>query len=224
MAETKLSVGVLLTGLGLCTAGCIVGAGGLQAVGAMGVAEVLRKAAEALAPNLAAEVYSRFPDWWAARPGSKGQGQNHDLQQLVVTAIRKVLKEAREATPRGAGRALLDKYLEKGWIEELVKRDRGFPVTWEKLRPCFKDTLEQLKDGGALDQTDWLRILNGSDAVPEDKDELAAMTVAAEALRRDLPRELVIAYRKAFAEQPTVYAAADGGTAGHPCGTRQWRR
>ena len=64
------SIGILVGGLGLCGAACLLApvataAGAATFAGAVGGA--LSGAGQALAPNIASDLFSRFSDWVAGR-------------------------------------------------------------------------------------------------------------------------------------------------------------
>jgi formylglycine-generating enzyme required for sulfatase activity len=208
------SIGVLVGGLGLCGAACLlaptasaVGAGTLAAV----VGGALAGVGQALAPNIAADLFSRLSDWTGGKLRDKGAAaKNHDLRELVIVSIENVLDDVIKSKVGGAdGVNLLVRYKAKVRDRQGVAAiDDRFKGTWEQTIPqYFKARLEEFSTVKALTPEIWRDFLKEVSYEVLNTDEQTALDKAATALYNDLPKHLVGAYRDALQHHPTVFVA-----------------
>lgn len=210
------SIGVLVGGLGLCGAACLlaptVAAAGTGAF-AVAVGGALAGVGQSLAPNIAADLFSRFADWTNGKLRDKGAAaKNHDLRELVVMSIANVLDDIIKKKPGGRrGISLLRRYRDEARIRErlsAVAIDERFKGVWELSVPqYFKAKLEEFSTVKALAPDIWKHFLNEVPSNSLNADEQAALEAAATALYDDLPRHLVGTYRDALQHHPTVFVA-----------------
>jgi hypothetical protein len=165
----------------------------------------------AVAPNIAADLFSRLADWTNEKLRDKGAAaKNHDLRELVVVSIENVLDDVIRTKPGGGdGVALLKKY--KGKVRERQESavlDNRFKGTWEQSVPTyFKARLEEFYMVKALTPDLWKHFLSEVSYEALNEDEQTALETAATALYNDLPKHLVGAYRDALQHHPTVFVA-----------------
>jgi tetratricopeptide (TPR) repeat protein len=212
--EFDKSIGVLLGGLGLCGAACLL-APAASAVGAGTLAVLaggaLGTAGQAIAPNIAADLFSRLADWTKGKLRDKGAAaKNHDLRELVIMSITNVLDDVIKNKPGGAaGVKLLNQYKTKVRDRQAVAAiDERFKDTWEQTIPhYFKARLEEFSSVTALTPDIWKDFLNEAPLNSLSADEHTALEAAAMALYNNLPKHLVAAYRDALQHHPTVFVA-----------------
>jgi len=214
--EINKSIVVLLGGLGLCGAASLLApAAGVATLAAV-AGSALAGAGQALAPNIAADIYSRLADWTNDKLRDKRKSaKNHDLRELVIMSIENVLDSVIGSKPGGSiGVKLLKGYQAKVRDRNAdVAMDERFKGTWEQAVPqYFKARVEEFASVKALTPDIWKYFLNEDyDALIKlhtlNNDQLVALDAAANALYNDLPKHLVGTFRDALQHQPTVYVA-----------------
>jgi tetratricopeptide (TPR) repeat protein len=213
---TDKSVGVLVGGLGLCGAACLL-APAAAAFGAgafvVAVGGALAVGGQALAPDIAADLFSRFAEWTKGKLRDKGAAaKNHDLGELVIMSIANVIEDVIKRKPGGRrGISLLKVYRDEARIRERLSSvaiDARFEGVWEQTVPqYFKPKLEDFSAVKALTPDIWKHFLNEAPGNSLNADEHAALEAVATALYNDLPMQLVGTYRDALQHHPTVFVA-----------------
>lgn len=210
--EIDKSVGVLLGGLGLCGAACLLAP---PAAGALTLAAVaggaLAGIGQALAPNIAADLFSRLADWAKEKfRDTAGIAKNHDLRELLIMSIESVLDEVISTGPGGRpGVKLLKQCRARARNRQAtVAIDERFTATWEQTIPqYFKSDLHDFSTVTALNPELWMEFLNEGPVNSLRADERVALEAAANALHQNLPKHLVGVYRDALQYHPTVFVA-----------------
>lgn len=201
------SIAVLVGGLGLCGAACLLAPGAL----AITATAALGTVGAALAPNIAADLYLRLADWSGKKLRDKGAAaKNHDLRELVAMSIENVLDEVITSRPGSSeGVTLLRKYRAATRSRlRIAAVDPRFKGTWEQTVPhYFKTRIEDFSTAKALTPDIWKQFLNEVAYADLNSNEQAALEAAAAALHTQLPKYLVGAYRDALEHHPTVYVA-----------------
>lgn len=201
------SIGILVGGLGLCGAVCLLAPGAL-AVTAGGV---LGGVGQALAPNIAADIFSRLADWSGKKLRDKGAAaKNHDLRELVAMSIENVIDEVIQSKVGGSeGVRLLRRYRAATRDRlAVVAIDERFKGTWEQTVPeFFKARMEDFSTVKAMTPDIWQEFLREAANADLNSNEQEAFEAAAIALHTHLPKHLVGAYRDALEHHPTIYVA-----------------
>jgi tetratricopeptide (TPR) repeat protein len=175
------------------------------------VGGALAGAGQALAPNIAADLFSRFADWTKGKLRDKGAAaKNHDLRELVIMSIENVLNDVIKSKPGGRrGVKLLKGCKANVRVRQAVAAvDERFKGTWEQTVPhYFKSRLEEFSTVKALTPDIWKHFLSEVSYDSLNVDEQTALEVAASVLCNELPKHLVGVYRDALQHHPTVFVA-----------------
>ncbi|HEY1683977.1 MAG TPA: hypothetical protein VGG19_04390 [Tepidisphaeraceae bacterium] len=203
----RWSIAVLVGGLGVCGAACLLAPGTFAITAGVAIAGV----AQAVAPNIAADIFSRIADWCGAKLRDKGAtAQKHDLRELMAISIENVLDDVIKQEPGGASGVKLLKSYRAAVRDrlELAALDARFKGTWEQSVPTFfKARLEDFATVKALTPGLWEHFLNEVAYQSLDADETLAFKAAADSLYHALPKHLVGVYRDALQHHPRIFVA-----------------
>ncbi|HVZ93215.1 MAG TPA: hypothetical protein VG797_01770 [Phycisphaerales bacterium] len=204
-----VNIGVLLGGLGLCGAACLLLPPDSNAP--ITLAALAGTGGSKLLPGITTNLFARFADWSHKKLRDKGAAaKNHDLRDLMATAIENVLDEA--ARTRHGGDAGVD--LLRQCSRDVRDRLANFSVDvkytgiWEAHVPdYFKPRVEEFQSVRALTPELWRDFLCSAGDGELAEPQRLALAAAANALHERLPRHLVGAYRDALQHHPAVYVA-----------------
>ena len=171
----------------------------------------IEKGAGAILSHLVSDDIKKVIESLSHRPRKRGV-KNHDLHRLMVKSIAQVLDDAIEAHP--GGKKQIKRYIRE--IEQrlsMVVSDGAFKAVWEQsISGYFGNAVTDFSSVTVMKHDLWRKFLDDAhDVKPEHanfiKDEQATLDVAAAALHTHLVEALVTEYRKAFEEDPEIYAA-----------------
>ena len=219
------SVGVLLTGVGVigaayCGAPTAVAAAGGAILGVIDAKEI-QKFAGGLLGHIGGGLYERFADWFEESADAR-DAKNHDLRKLLVQSITYVLEKVINAKPPAALKVINAKdyrnrlELYKGQVakrlQQVITDERYNAIGEQSVCDFFKPRIQEFASVRALTPALWKEILEDDydavkTAVKLNRDQLAALEVAAQALYKYLPHQLVSTYRVAFKSDPEIYVA-----------------
>jgi formylglycine-generating enzyme required for sulfatase activity/energy-coupling factor transporter ATP-binding protein EcfA2 len=219
------SVGVLLTGLGVVGAAyCVAPAAAAAAAGTLlGVIEEddIKKFAGGLFGHIGGGLCERWADWFEESSDAR-DAKNHDLRKLLVQSISYVLDKVINAKPPAALKVVSVKdYKSKlehykvnvvRRLQQVMADERYDAIGEQSVVDFFKPRVQEFASVRALTPELWKAFLEDDydvekTAVKLNRDQLAALEAAAQALYRTLARQLVSTYRIAFKSEPEIYVA-----------------